>query len=209
MRWTVWILVGVWMSVAWAAPRQSAQQTPTLRAVRKVSVEPSASRSGTEPSRQQKIRVRCGMLRVVSRPEDGRWDPQIVWRAHKAEFSVRRILDVLFVMALPESRVPGDRVLHFVVRTPRGSVYQKIDAPMGAPEKMPGMRTLSGYRHPLREYRTRLVHGPIGRMVVTAVPFPVGGTAIQQNGLYGTWRVEAHMEGARRPCAVATFVLRP
>ncbi len=211
MHRIVWIVLGIWAAIGWAAVQQPMQREPVLRAVRKVPAEQSSNVPVKAQHRvaPPEVRVRCGILRVVSRPEDGHWDPQTVWYSNKATFSVRRVLDLLFVMAFPEHSVPGDRVIRFIVRTPRGRVYQKIDVPLGTPGRTPGVRMLPGYRYPLKESPARMVRGPSGRMVVTAVPFPVGGTVIQQNGLYGTWRVEADVMRTRRPCAVATFVLQP
>jgi hypothetical protein len=101
-------------------------------------------------------------------------------------YSAREVADLGFRVALPR-RIPG-RSLELWVYTPKGYLYQTLGVPLPA------------YASQGSNPRNRRVD----------LTFPVGGTLITMNGLYGRWRIEPHMDRAPWPCGrTTTFVVRP
>jgi hypothetical protein len=67
-----------------------------------------------------------------------------------------------------------------------------------------------GYPRPVAEKALARVTRGTATYSAVSIPFPVGGTDIVSSGLYGSWKVQAHVDGADSPCAPAvTFTLRP
>jgi hypothetical protein len=120
--------------------------------------------------------------------------PSFGERARRARkplhFSAREILDLEFQVVVPAAA--SSAALELKVFTPNGHLYQALSvAPTGSSPS-----SSAGRRKP--RYRT-----------LTA-PFPVAGTTIVNSSLYGTWRVEAYLDGQRSPCAKPrAFVLKP
>jgi hypothetical protein len=95
-------------------------------------------------------------------------------------YSATRILD-LTITATPASNLEGDHLLSIDVSAPDGWLYRTFEVPLPTSRFSPRRAT---------------------------VTLPVAGTDIVANGLYGTWRVRARLDGAVAPCSsVASFTL--
>jgi hypothetical protein len=103
------------------------------------------------------------------------WAPQTERRA-RGTFSAFKTRDLSFKVKLQDIE-EGAHLVTFRVFTPKGHLYQEIR--VVAQAEFVGEATVSGR-------------------------FPVGGTAIATNGLFGRWTVVPHFDGSALPCAVAS-----
>jgi hypothetical protein len=97
-------------------------------------------------------------------------------KAKNGRFSAAKVLDVEFRTTVAR-KVEGAHRLRFRVMTPKGHLYQELSVPF--------------------------VANASGRTKVTA-RLPVGGTSISTSSLYGTWRVQTHLDDFMKPCVGAT-----
>lgn len=134
--------------------------------------------------------------------------PTITYAA-KRQFSATKTLNVVFTATFvpaQESDMPKSAVL--TITTPRGHVYQKVDFPIGKlGEEGEGeeTRVLPGYHHPVPVVHpkadVRSLTKPQG-VVLSLPPLLVGGTSIQNGGLYGKWKAEFRADDVSQPCSV-------
>lgn len=147
-------------------------------------------------------RATCEALRITSPEAKGDL-------GDVPSFSATRILDLELQVIFPEGPTAVDRV-EIVVRTPRGHLYQRIMVPIAAGEAKGRTRSVNGYPHPLPVKGLQPIIGAGGaRRLGVVIRFPVAGTSIIKNGLYGRWRIEAHAGGRPEACAKAVVDLRP
>jgi hypothetical protein len=107
-------------------------------------------------------------------------------------YSAMKTSDLEFIVTAPE-RCFSDR-LELWVTTPGGHVYQALR--LALPERE------NHGRHGDGERRSRDARA--------SVLFPVRGTLITTNGLYGRWKVEPHVDRDKQPCGRAEwFTIRP
>ncbi len=113
-------------------------------------------------------------------------------RRKKPKFSAAEIMDIQ-LQALVSRKLTGHHSLEFKIYTPKGNLYQSMtlqfdaDAPIaeGTPRRSRGFQ----------EVNTVL---------------PVAGTSIVTNSIYGTWKVEAFLDGDDQRCSRARkFVIQP
>jgi hypothetical protein len=111
-------------------------------------------------------------------------------RARKPlDFSAAEILDLEVQVVVPAGLSSPD--LELKLFTPKGHLYQKLALP-----SVSALSSTASKRKP--RYKT-----------VTA-RIPVAGTTIVNSSLYGTWRVEAYLEGEPAACVKPrTFVIKP
>ncbi|MBP7866928.1 MAG: hypothetical protein KA419_13375 [Acidobacteria bacterium] len=114
-------------------------------------------------------------------------------------FSATRTVDLTFTVVFRKN-LRGEHLLELRVFTPQGDLYQSISGQVAEEGKKAEKRKVPGYAMPrLQWVPTPISHGD-RRGLKVDVPFPVGGTLIQTSSLYGQWRVEAYVDGARIPC---------
>lgn len=130
--------------------------------------------------------------------------PQLPTRGEPRAFSANRITDLEFE-AVFGGRIGGSHVLELKLYTPRGYLYQVLTVPFSA-ARGGRRRHLPGNPRFFRERELR-VAGP-GTYQVSA-RLPVAGTWITTNSLYGSWRVEAHVDGALSPSGRKRFTIQP
>jgi len=118
-------------------------------------------------------------------------------------FSVTTTSDLLLTAVLDAS-TKGDHVLEIKVITPDGGLYRSITVPITDPGRAAKAQSLKGFPHAL--LTKPMIWTVIGRRKALAVtvPFPVGGTDIVSNGIYGTWKLKASLDGAPSTCATAS-----
>lgn len=121
----------------------------------------------------------------------------------KDRFSATAVTDLVFTTRFG-GKLSGEHVLELKVFGPSGTLYQSLAVPIAAPGKTPGERPVKDYPYPKKEVAVRTVGQGASAVHEVDVSFPVGGTLIVQNGLYGTWKVEPYLDFQRRPCGPAT-----
>lgn len=108
--------------------------------------------------------------------------------------------DLTLGVVFPSS-IQGEHEVELRLYTPSGHLYQSIRVPVAAPGVSMGTnRTVKDYPMAIRQVVLKPVKY-LGKPVYTAeVPFPVGGTLISSNTLYGKWRIEALLDSEKEPC---------
>jgi hypothetical protein len=133
-------------------------------------------------------------------------------------FSSRETLDLVLRPRVRQD-LPGDHLMELKILTPRGFLYQSIALPFvggaqaargpQADAAAPAARVVPGYPRPLEVQRlVPAQSGTRGEYELHA-RLPVAGTSITQSSIYGTWSVQAFLDGQAEPCGPATrFTIR-
>ena len=136
--------------------------------------------------------------------------PEENTNAYASKFSASRTVDLTLSVLLPTTST-GEHRLALRVYTPNGSLYQELAVPVASPgtAKAHGLqtRTLPGYPRAKKVVIPQEVSYLNQRFYRVDVPFPVGGTLITSNGLYGKWRITAHLDGADDACGAAAQIV--
>jgi hypothetical protein len=120
--------------------------------------------------------------------------------------TVSNIVDLRFTVLMS---VPPDveHTLDLRLYLPGGHLYQSIAAPIAPPdtpdEDAAAGRRVPGYPHQVPATVAQSVVDNGVQVWAVDVTVPVAGTQISQSGLYGTWTVQAFLDGAKQPCAQA------
>lgn len=128
-----------------------------------------------------------------------------------SRFSASKVLDVSLEAHL-HPLIDGDHLVTFRLFAPSGNLYQALDVPTASPGKTEEKeRSVRGYPHPVKVVRPVPGANKNGNASNRIdVPFPVGGTAIVTRGLYGTWRLEAVLDGdPKDACPAEVFEIVP
>ncbi len=118
-------------------------------------------------------------------------------------FSATKTTDLTFSVAFQRG-FTGEHLVELRIFTPRGFLYQSMTVPAVIGGTGSGTRTVQGYPHPLRVKSGPKFSYKGNTLWKVDVPFPVGGTEIGRNSLYGTWKVQAYLDGSQDPCGAAT-----
>ena len=98
------------------------------------------------------------------------------------------------LQALVSRKLTGHHSLEFKIYTPKGNLYQSMTRPFDADAPIP---------EGARRRRSR-------RFQEVSTVLPVAGTSIVTSSMYGTWKVEAFLDGNDRRCSrPRKFVIRP
>ena len=119
-------------------------------------------------------------------------------------FSATQILDVEFSVAFVRGAVnrfsKGDHEVEIRISTPGGHHYQSFVIPFTSDEKLEGrMRRVARYPDPIAIQQLK----EKGNLLEVRGKLPVAGTLIVTNSLYGTWTIEAFVDGEPVRCAPA------
>ena len=104
--------------------------------------------------------------------------------------------DVTISVLFPTS-LTGDHLLTLNFLTPRGHLYQSMVVPIS---DTPRIMQVPGHPHPVTAKVPAQVLVNRDPFVRVPVVFPVGGTSITANSIYGTWTVVPILDNAERPC---------
>ena len=119
------------------------------------------------------------------------------------KFSVAKTTDLTFTAVFLQG-FTGEHLVELRVFTPRGFLYRSMTVPAVVAGSASGTRTVRGYPRPIPvKGSSRFVYQGSTLWKVD-IPFPVGGTDIGKNSLYGTWQVQAYLDGSPNPCGAAT-----
>ncbi len=119
------------------------------------------------------------------------------------KFSATRTTDLVFT-ALFLPGFTGEHLVELRVFTPKGFLYRSMTVPAVIEGPASGTRKVPRYPHPVRVKGGSKFSYQGSTLSKVDLTFPLGGTDIGKNSLYGTWRVQAHLDGAEEPCADAT-----
>jgi len=108
------------------------------------------------------------------------------------------ITDDVTVTVLFPPALRGDHMLTLHFFTPRGHLYQSMNVPIS---DTPGLHQVPGYPRPLPAKVP--VPMTVNRQPFRGVriTFPVGGTSITENSLYGSWQILAFLNAAKKACS--------
>jgi hypothetical protein len=102
------------------------------------------------------------------------------------------------------AELPGDHLLEFRLFDPKNALYQSISVPTG---DAPGSRMIPSYPRPVRIVVPVMQPSQASQKSFRVDQvFPLGGTMIQTNSLYGNWRLEALLDGLPY-CAPFSFTI--
>jgi len=148
----------------------------------------ASAESVNAQTRTRTNRARCSRV-YVSSPEANST------RRSRSKFSAAEIMDIQLRTRV-SSKLEGRHSLEFRIYTPNGNLYQsmKLQFDAAAVETPPANGRSRGNRR-YHEVSTLL---------------PVAGTSIVSSSMYGTWRVEAFLDGAEQGCSrPKKFVIEP
>jgi hypothetical protein len=128
-------------------------------------------------------------------------------------FSAVRTIDVTIGVTLQKD-LKLEQVLRLKVLLPSGHLYQTLTVPVVAPGTSPEKArkgvVVAGFRRPVPAVIARQDASVSTAPWQVEVAFPVGGTPIVGNSLYGTWSVLVYRDDETLPCAFpATFTIVP
>jgi hypothetical protein len=155
-----------------------------------------------------------GILAAADVPEAGGKIPCLVVLAKSAEehggtwassFHASRTTDLTLAVVLPKT-LEGEHEVELKIFTPRDNLYQSIRVPMAAPGKTPENRTVASYPMAIKQLRLAQEDYKGKPYYKAEISFPVGGTLITTNSLYGQWRIEAYLDGEKKPCGPPTYL---
>ncbi len=152
------------------------------------------------------VKQGCAQLSFLSPEESASMKP-------RTSFSATRTIDLMIGVTLRQD-LKQDQVLQLRILLPSGHLYQTLTVPVMAPGTSPttvgkGVE-VPGFRRPVPAFLAREDTSATGSPWRVDVPFPVGGTQIVSNSLYGAWSVLVHRGDEPLPCApAATFTIVP
>ena len=125
----------------------------------------------------------------------------------KESFSARDTLNI-YVNFYWNASEPQKHVLLLKFYTPGGFLYLKEKFPVAIKVNSPDKMEIPGYRFPLKVRRGKgvvLQEFSIDGTLITPFVFPVGGTYIGKNKLFGRWKLEIFIDGNKTPCGEIYF----
>lgn len=115
-------------------------------------------------------------------------------------FSGSRTVDVTLGVLFPLD-FGGKHKVEARLFTPRGFLYQSLAVPVAQPGDSEQNRNLVGYPNPLKTQEPKKFKYRGTEYWKVDVRFPVGGTLITSNSLYGNWTVQAFVDGSPSACS--------
>ena len=133
-------------------------------------------------------------------------------------FSSRQTLDLLLRPRIRRN-MRGEHLMQLKVFTPGGFLYQVITVPFEGAASVargqkaaapPPARVVPGYPRPLEVQRLVPVTSSTSRAEYELqARLPVAGTSITLSSIYGTWSVQAFLDGRAQACGPTTrFTIR-
>lgn len=120
-------------------------------------------------------------------------------------FSATHTVDMTVSILFNPRDMKTEHVVELRFYTPKGNLYQSIAVPVAAMGKQPETRMLADYPRAKAQVVPTIVVKKDVKYAKADFPFPVGGTLIVSNSLYGQWRVEAYVDGEAAPCGAPAY----
>ena len=127
----------------------------------------------------------------------------------KDTFSAKKNLNVYVNIFWRDTEKQHVVMLEYI--TPSGYLYEKKKVPVSIDGNGPVRMQLPGYRFPVKVKRAKTSADSrfyLRRTKITSIPFPVGGTYVSKNSLYGKWTLRIYIDGQDKPCAVLNFTMK-
>jgi hypothetical protein len=142
-------------------------------------------------------RIPCTRILAKSAEENG--------GAWSTSFHASRTTDLTVAVFFPKA-FQGEHELELRFYTPRGNLYQSIRVPIAEPGRKAENRPVKGYPMAIRQVVPK-PEAYLGTAFFSVeIPFPVGGTLISTNSLYGQWRIEALVDQDKKPCGKPAYL---
>lgn len=119
------------------------------------------------------------------------------------KFSATDVID-LELRVLLSPRIVGDHLLRLRLFTPSGHLYQELTVPFTTDSTSRSERKVAGYPRPMKVRRAKPGTFAGNAVNTISIYFPVGGTSIVTNSLYGKWTIEAFVDDSASPCSHPT-----
>ena len=121
-------------------------------------------------------------------------------------FSVRDTLNIYINLYWPKNE--SEHIVTLKYFTPKGYFYEEEKYPIAINNTERVRVQIPGYRFPKRVILAK--SSPISSFNVinrkiTSIPFPIGGTYISKNKLFGMWKVKIYVDNNKDPCATIRF----
>jgi hypothetical protein len=155
-------------------------------------VNPAFAQSQGE--RDRPARGECAWIRLLA--EDGGGRPKPTGRT----VSASEILDVVFRVHLLRNDLEGTHLLELELYTPNGNLYQVLTEPITTDAAKRGESVIiEGHPKP-KSLQVMSEDDADLKRLVAKVSFPVAGTLIVSNSLYGRWEVRTVLDGTPVTC---------
>lgn len=122
-----------------------------------------------------------------------------------AAFSASKTADLTISVLFPED-YSGKHALDLKLYTPNGYFYQSLTVPIVLAEDDDHEERLKDYPNPVKTNVLRKIKYQDQEYWKADIAFPVGGTAVTTNSLYGVWTVQLFVDGSTTSCAGPTPV---
>jgi len=154
--------------------------------------------AGIVPGEEEKtLATPCYMVLASSAEETGgRW---------ASEFSAAKTVDLTLTVVL-EKAPTKEQVLELRIFAPSGNLYQSLACPVALPGRKAELRPVPGYPRPKKQLVPRTLTYEGKRYYRVDFAFPVGGTMITSNGLYGKWQIVPYLDGQPIPCGKPALI---
>ena len=125
--------------------------------------------------------------------------------AWATSFHASQTTDLTLAVVFPKS-LQGEHEVELRLYTPSGNLYQAIRVPIAEPGKKAENRIVKGYPMAVRQVVPKPEAYLGTAFLKVEIPFPVGGTLISSNSLYGQWRIEALVDQDKKPCGKPAYI---
>ncbi len=142
-------------------------------------------------------RIPCTDILAKSAEENG--------GAWATSFHASVTTDLTLAVIFPKN-FQGEHEVEVRLYTPGGDLYQSIRMPIAEPGRKAENRIVNGYPRAIRQVVPKPEAYLGTALLKVEIPFPVGGTLISSNSLYGQWRIEALVDQDKKPCGKPVYI---
>ncbi len=121
-------------------------------------------------------------------------------------FSAKKTLNLYINLYWPKNDTQHIVTLKFY--TPSGHLYEEKKVPISVNGEGPKKLQLPGYRFPEKVLMAKSspnIDFNVFNHKITSIPFPIGGTYISKNRLFGIWKVKIYVDSNKSPCTTVKF----
>ncbi len=121
-------------------------------------------------------------------------------------FSAKKTLNLYINLYWPKNDTQHIVTLKFY--TPSGHLYEEKKVPISINGEGPKKLKLPGYRFPEKVLMAKSspnINFNVFNHKITSIPFPIGGTYISKNRLFGIWKVKIYVDSNKSPCTTVKF----
>lgn len=142
-------------------------------------------------------RIPCTDILAKSAEENG--------GAWATSFHASMTTDLTLAVIFPKN-FQGEHEVELRLYTPGGDIYQSIRVPIAEAGRKAENRVVNGYPRAIQQVVPKPEAYLGTALLKVEIPFPVGGTLISSNSLYGQWRIEALVDQDKKPCGKPVYI---